>query len=97
MLLDVVSGEADWSAYRDETAAELRALVEAKLQGQPVAPEARAVVLPLLQALQASLAATGQPAATGPAEELAAGVLDAHLRGRRRGRPRRRKWESRVG
>ena len=53
-----------------ETAAELRALVEAKLQGQPLATSAMAVVLPFLQALQESLAARGQPAAARPAEEV---------------------------
>jgi hypothetical protein len=33
-LVDAVSGTVAWSDYRDESAAELRALVEAKLQGQ---------------------------------------------------------------
>jgi hypothetical protein len=49
-----------------EAAAELRALVEAKLRGQPLATSATAVVLPFWQALQESLAAKYQPAAARP-------------------------------
>ena len=52
-----LSGPVDWSAYADQTAAELRALVEAKIQGQAPRPtEPAAVVLPLLEALQQSVA-----------------------------------------
>src|SRR5947209_5489502 len=35
LLLEAASGTAAWSSYRDETAAEVRALVEAKLEGRP--------------------------------------------------------------
>ena len=42
--------------------------MEAKLQGQPLATSATAVVLQFLQTLQESLAAKGQPAAGRPAE-----------------------------
>ena len=54
-LIDAASGPVDWSAYSDSTATELRALVEAKIQGQ-VPPPAEPVVLPLLEALQQSVA-----------------------------------------
>ncbi len=48
----------EWAAYRDQAAEELRALLEAKLQGGPAALEEPApTVLPLLEALQQSLAA----------------------------------------
>ena len=56
-LIDAASGPVDWSAYADQTAAELRALVEAKIQGQTPRPaEPAVVVLPLLEALQQSVA-----------------------------------------
>ena len=45
------------SAYRDETAQELRTLLEAKLQGRSPAEEPAPMVLPLLEALQQSVAA----------------------------------------
>jgi DNA end-binding protein Ku len=35
VLIDAASGTVAWQEFRDETAAELRTLVEAKLQGQP--------------------------------------------------------------
>lgn len=69
-LLDAASGPVSWSSYRDETAAEMRALVEAKLQGRSASTEPEPVLLPLLEALQQSLAATnGTPevAAAAPA------------------------------
>jgi DNA end-binding protein Ku len=58
-----------WSDYRDDTAEQLAALVQAKLGGQPLpAPAAEpAPVLRLLDALRQSVAqATGQPAAGVP-------------------------------
>ena len=56
-LIDAASGPVDWSAYADSTAAELRALAEAKIQGQvPCPAEPTAMVLPLLEALQQSVA-----------------------------------------
>jgi non-homologous end joining protein Ku len=62
MLIDSASGSLDWSQYRDDTAAELRALVEAKLAGQPLADSAEepAAILSLLDALKQSVAAAGQ-------------------------------------
>jgi len=61
MLIDAAGGAVDWGAYRDEAARELRALLDAKLRGQPAAaPEPARMVLPLLEALQQSLAAAAQ-------------------------------------
>jgi DNA end-binding protein Ku len=58
MLIDAAGGAVDWSAYRDQAAQELRALLDTKLQGQPAAaPEPARMVLPLLAALQQSVAA----------------------------------------
>jgi DNA end-binding protein Ku len=57
-LIDAASGAVDWGAYRDQAAQELRALLDAKLQGQPAAaPQPAGTVLPLLAALQQSVAA----------------------------------------
>jgi non-homologous end joining protein Ku len=67
LLVDAVSGAVVWADYRDESAAELRALVEAKLQGQTPTAEAAPVILPLLAALQQSVAATQPVAAAAPA------------------------------
>jgi DNA end-binding protein Ku len=65
VLIDAASGAVDWPSYRDETAQELRGLVEAKLQGQPAAAvERENRVLPLLEALRQSVAG---PEATGAA------------------------------
>jgi non-homologous end joining protein Ku len=65
-LIDAASGSIDWTAYPDETAHELRTLVEAKLLSQPVAPEPAPVLLPLLEALQRSLADTAKEATPTP-------------------------------
>jgi DNA end-binding protein Ku len=63
-LIDAASGAIDWSAYRDESAEELRALVERKMQGQTDSDAATApTVLPFLQALQQSVAAVAPPVA----------------------------------
>jgi DNA end-binding protein Ku len=66
-LIDAASGPADWSAYPDQTAEELRSLVEAKIQGQAPRPaEPQAVVLPLLKALQQSIAELEPEPKTAP-------------------------------
>ena len=58
MLIDAASGKVDWTSYRDQAAQELKALIEAKLEGQPVATlEPARAILPLLEALQQSVAA----------------------------------------
>jgi DNA end-binding protein Ku len=63
MLIDAASGAVDWQAYRDQAAHEIRSLLETKLQGQPAAAEPARMVLPLLEALQQSVAAATPPAA----------------------------------
>src|SRR5258707_15301437 len=58
LLIDAAGGAVDWGAYRDQAAQELRALLHIKLQGhQAVAQGPASMVLPLLQALQQSVAA----------------------------------------
>lgn len=66
VLIDQASGPVDWSHYRDDSAAELRALIEAKLAGRPLTNPADepARVLSLLDALKQSVAATASPPAT---------------------------------
>jgi non-homologous end joining protein Ku len=59
-LIAAATGDVDWTAYRDAAAQGLEALMEAKRPAQPAAAGAP-VVLPLLAALQQSLAAA-QPA-----------------------------------
>jgi len=58
-LMDANSGPLDWTRYRDVTAEELSALVEAKIAGKPLsAPAENSVAVPqLLEALQQSVAA----------------------------------------
>jgi non-homologous end joining protein Ku len=66
-LIDAASGPVDWPAYPDQTAEELRALVEAKVQDQAPRPaKLQAVVLPLLEALQQSIADLEPAEKTGP-------------------------------
>jgi DNA end-binding protein Ku len=57
-LIDAASGNVDWANYRDDSAHELRALIERKLQGQMPSVETAPAVLPFLQALQQSVART---------------------------------------
>jgi non-homologous end joining protein Ku len=40
LLIDAAAGTIDWSAYRDQAAQELKALIEVKLASQPVAKSA---------------------------------------------------------
>ena len=80
-LVDAASGAASASAYRDETAAELRALVEAKLQGQGLEASAPPPqLLPFLEALQQSVATLSPP----PRAKPPAPGPGARLRKRRR-------------
>jgi DNA end-binding protein Ku len=75
-LLEAASGAVDWHDYHDQAAEELRALVQAKLAGQQAtADDSARMVLPLLEALQQSVAAkekqtqpvsTKEPAARKP-------------------------------
>jgi DNA end-binding protein Ku len=65
MLVDAASGPVDWSGYRDDSAVELRALVEAKIAGQSqsVPGDEPVAVLSLLDALKQSVAAVAGSAA----------------------------------
>jgi DNA end-binding protein Ku len=61
LLIDAAAGAVDWGVYRDQAAQELPALLDVKLQGQPAAAqEPDRMVLPLLAALQQSVAAAAQ-------------------------------------
>ena len=72
LLIDAASGAVAWAGYRDQAAEELRALLEAKLAGQPqAATEPARAILPLLEALQQSVAAQGGNGAAPPAQERA--------------------------
>src|SRR5262249_45722971 len=57
-LIDAASKPLVWSEYRDDSAEQLRALIEAKLQGQTVAAPAveETPVLQLVDALKRSVA-----------------------------------------
>jgi DNA end-binding protein Ku len=70
-LIDTASTAIDWQQYRDESAAELAALVEAKVAGQQtVAPVAEPVaVIPLLEALKQSVAGLRKVAAAQAEEK----------------------------
>jgi DNA end-binding protein Ku len=64
LLIDAAGGSIDWSAYRDQAAQELKALIEAKLAGQPVGTlEPERAIPPLLEALKQSVAAQNGHAA----------------------------------
>jgi DNA end-binding protein Ku len=80
-LIDAASGAVDWSAYRDTAAQDLKALLEAKLQGkQESVPAAAATILPLLEALRRGVA-EAQPA---PAKAAAEGARPTGSRKRAR-------------
>ena len=66
-LIDAACGPLDWARYRDTTAEELAALVEAKVANRPsVAPAAEpAAMLQLLDALKQSVAAVRDRPAVG--------------------------------
>jgi DNA end-binding protein Ku len=72
LLIDAAAGTIDWTAYRDQAAQELKALIEAKLAGQPVAMlEPERAILPLLEALKQSVAAQNGHAAAPPTKTKA--------------------------
>ena len=82
-LIDAADGPVDWSRFRDDAAEQLEKLVEAKIQGRPLAApqEEPAQVLQLLEALQQSVAAA-EANGSGPA---------SRAKGRRSKRPSRRR------
>ena len=58
MLIEAAGGQVDWTAYPDQAAQEVKALIEAKLAGQAgAAPVPAPTILPLLEALQRSVGA----------------------------------------
>ena len=72
LLIDAASGAVAWGGYRDQAAQELKALLEAKLAGQPpAATEPARAILPLLEALQQSVAEQGGKGAPPRAKERA--------------------------
>jgi len=64
-LIALSSGAGDWGRYRDTSAEELAALLQAKIAQQPPAPAEEPVVLSLLDALKQSVAQVEQ-AETSP-------------------------------
>jgi non-homologous end joining protein Ku len=70
MLIEAADGKVDWTAYPDQAAEELKALIEAKLAGMAVA-EATAPprILSLLEALQQSVGARNGNAVAPRVEE----------------------------
>jgi DNA end-binding protein Ku len=72
MLIDAADGKVDWTAYPDQTAQELKTLIEAKLAGQPAeaaAPPRR--ILSLLDALKQSVNGRKGKEASSQAKEKA--------------------------
>jgi DNA end-binding protein Ku len=56
MLIEAADGKVDWTAYPDQTAQELKTLIEAKLAGQPAEAAAPPrTILSLLDALKQSV------------------------------------------
>src|SRR5262245_30916955 len=68
-LMDAACRPVDWAAYRDDRAEHFAALVQAALEkGPPTAAAAEPVpLLPLLEALQKSIAALSAPESPSPA------------------------------
>jgi DNA end-binding protein Ku len=68
-LVEAATRPVDWAAYRDDRAEQLAALVQATLEKRPptAAPAEPVPLLPLLEALQKSIAALGAPEAAPPA------------------------------
>jgi DNA end-binding protein Ku len=70
MLIEAAGGKVDWTAYPDQAAQELKALIEAKLAGQAaVATAPTRAILSLLEALQQSVGAQGGKDAAPPVEK----------------------------
>jgi non-homologous end joining protein Ku len=70
MLMDAAGGKVDWAAYRDQTAEELKGLIEAKLAGQAAQPAAPPrAILSLLDALKESVQVQNGTETSSPAKE----------------------------
>jgi DNA end-binding protein Ku len=83
-LIDAASGPLDWSRYRDTTAEELAALVQAKVAQQPLpaAADESGTMLQLLDALKQSVVAT-RPSRNGAGEAPASSRTGRKARGTR--------------
>jgi non-homologous end joining protein Ku len=69
MLIEAAGGKVDWTAYPDQAAQEIKALIEAKLAGQAAAVSVPTpTILPLLEALQKSVGTQNGEAATRPSK-----------------------------
>ena len=72
MLIEAAGGQVDWTAYPDQAAQELKALIEAKLAGQAAEASVPApTILPLLEALQQSVGAQSGKDAAPPVKAKA--------------------------
>ena len=70
MLIEAADGKVDWTAYPDQAAQELKALIEAKLAGQATVVSAPApTILPLLEALKKSVGTQNGKVATPPVKD----------------------------
>jgi non-homologous end joining protein Ku len=84
LLIEAASGVVAWGSYRDQAAQELKALLEAKLADQPqAATEPARAILPLLEALQQSVAEQGGKGAPPRGKERASRKRAACFTGRR--------------
>src|SRR5215510_12417611 len=65
MLIEAAAGKVDWTAYPDQAAEELKALIDAKLAGKAAVVAAPApTILSLLEALEKSVATQSGKVAT---------------------------------
>jgi DNA end-binding protein Ku len=70
MLIEAAAGKVDWTAYPDQAADELKALIDAKLAGQAAVVSAPApTILSLLEALEKSVGTQRGKVATPPVKE----------------------------
>ena len=69
MLIDAADGKVDWTAYADQSAQELKSLIEAKLAGQTVEVAPPRAILSLLDALKESVQAGNGKAAPSRVKE----------------------------
>jgi non-homologous end joining protein Ku len=73
MLIDAADGKVDWTSYPDQTAQELKTLIEAKLAGQPAEAAAPPrTMLSLLEALKESVQVGNGKQASSRVKEKAA-------------------------
>ena len=72
MLIEAAGGKVDWTAYPDQAAQEVKALIEAKLAGQAAeGPVPAPTILPLLEALKQSVGAQNGKETASPAKAKA--------------------------